>query len=228
MEPPPAWTGWLARKVPALHAVIAHGAPVRGETVPGAPLELLLVTRTPVAPERLRPWEGVLRRRTGAGRVRVGGIESYRLGWLRPGVLQQSLAAGCRLLWGDPAVACAIPRQPSDRLDPRLALDEQGVAEAELAAGWGQYAALVAAGALLIARGAYRTSLNERAATLSAVWPEAPPVGDTPPERFVARARELLTDWLFTWEGTGPGAAAVERFLSLRAAARAGSACSAL
>jgi hypothetical protein len=37
--------------------------------------------------------------------------------------------------------------------------------------------------------------------------------------RFVERARELVVDWLFTWEGDGPGGAAVGRYRVMREAA---------
>src|SRR5688500_4984044 len=162
MIDPPAWTGWLAKRIPTLHAVIAHGVPVWGDAVPGAPLELLLVTRTPVDATEVRRREADIARRSHEGRVRVAGVASHQLGWLGPTVLQQSLVAGCRLLWGDPAVEHVIPRWPPEQLDVRLALDEQAAAEAELAAGQESYAAFVAAGALLIARRSYRSRLDDR------------------------------------------------------------------
>jgi hypothetical protein len=207
--------------VPDLLSVLAHGAPVRAEPVPGAPLELLLVTRLPTDRRRLAAWETGLVRRWPGSRVRLEAVESYRIGWLPPGVLQQSLAAGARLLWGDAAAREVVPRWRPDQLDPRLALDEQAGAEADLAAGWPELAALRAAGALLIARRAYRPTLAGRAGALAESWPEAPPLGSVPPAVFVARARALIVDWLFTWEGGGMGAAGVDRYLAMRAGARA-------
>jgi hypothetical protein len=221
MMEPPAWTGWLAKRIPTLHAVIAHGPPIQGNNVPGAPLDLLLVTRTPMDAAALRQWEGALTRRTRGARVRLAGVASYGVGWLGPTVLQQSLAAGRRLLWGDPAVERVIPNWPPEQLDVRLSLDEQAAAEKELAAGREPYAVFVAAGALLIARRSYRARPGDRLAALARTWPEAPRPEGTPARQFVTRARELLTEWLFTWEGAGPGPAAIERYLSLRAAARA-------
>ena len=208
---------WLSRRVPGALALIAHGAGARGQSVPGAPCEVLLVVTHPIPADHLGRWHSTLSRRLRQPRLRLEALESYRLGWLPPSLLQQSLRATGVVLWGDPSILRLVPDWPPERLDPRLALDEQQAAEADLAAGWEALAVQRAAGALLIARRAYAPGLAARAA-LRRVWPEAPAMQVAAAE-FVPRARELIVDWLFTWEGSGPDAAAVQRYLALRAAA---------
>jgi hypothetical protein len=212
---------WLVRREPGALGVLAHGAPVRGESATGAPLELLLVTRTQLKRQRLAHTRAMLAGRAGNCRIHLDAIASYRVGWLPPGTLQQSLLAGSQAAWGDAAALDVVPRWRPDQLDPRLALDDQAGAEADLAAGWPDYAALRAVGALLIARRAYRPALAGRPEALRRAWPEAPSPDAEPADRFVARARELLVDWLFTWEGAGMVHRGVQRYVALRPAAAA-------
>ena len=147
-------------------------------------------------------------------------VEAHRLGWLPPSLLQQSLLWGGTLLWGDPAALRVLPGWRPDQLDPRLALDAIASAESDLGAGHHALAAANAAGALLLAKRRYTSRFDARAAALREAWPEAPglPTEPTPEEAaaFVATARRLIEDWLFTWEGDGPGAAAIRRFEALR------------
>jgi hypothetical protein len=203
-------------------ALIAHGAAGRDEDVRGAPVELLAVTYLPVEGGALARAQQGLERLLAPARVSLMAIEAHRLGWLPPSVTQQSLLAGGVLLWGDPAALRVIPSWRPDQLDPRLALDELDGAEAELAAGWPDLAVQRAAGALLIARRAYTARFDERPAALGRVWPEAPPMEASPADdaashaaRFVGRARALLHDWLFTWEGGPPASEAVRCYIEM-------------
>jgi predicted nucleotidyltransferase len=217
----------LGRRLEGLLAVLLHGAHARGEVVPGAPVELLLVLKQPVdEPARAAVVRelGRLRHRPAGWPLELGLIESYRLGWLRPSVLQQSLRAGARLLFGDATVLEVIPAWPPARLDRREALDELAAAEAALAGGWEQLARLHAAGGLLLARGGYQPAFAGRAAAVARQWPEAPLLASfdvLPAVEYVARSRALVEDWLFTWEGEGLPAAARERYVALWRAARA-------
>lgn len=239
----------LSRHVQGLLAVLLHGAHARGELVPGAPVELVLVLKRPVdEPVRAAVMEALGRlvacsassageysRGPGhaGGRLSHGEragwplevclIESYRLGWLQPSVLQQSLRAGARLLCGDAAVLAVIPDWPPARLDPREALDELAAAEQALAGGWTELARLRAAGALLLARRAYEPAFAGRAAAVARQWPEAPLLASfdaLPAGEYVTRSRALVEDWLFTWEGDGLSALARERYVALWRAAR--------
>jgi hypothetical protein len=219
-----AATVWLRRDVPDLLAVIGHGAAERGEDVPGAPLELLAVVRVPPAEavvERACHWVGQL---FAPERCELTFIESHRLGWLPPSLLQQSLLWGGTLLWGDPAALRVIPSWRPDMLDPRLSLDLLATAEEDQRAGHHLPAVHNAAGALLLARRAYRHRFDARAEALRSAWPEAPVLPVAPKAKeaaaFVARARHLIDDWLFTWEGEGPGESAIARYRAMwRAAA---------
>jgi hypothetical protein len=113
----------------------------------------------------------------------------------------------------------AIPSWPPGRLDPRLALAEAERAGTDFVAGKARLAVSRAAGALLLARRAYTPWQAGREDALRRAWPEAPRPGDVTAARFVERARELVVDWLFTWEGDGPGGAAVGRYRVMREAA---------
>jgi GT2 family glycosyltransferase len=218
---------------PDVQALILHGAAGRGEHLPWAPLELLLVVRRPLPPgqhDRLRrelaTHLGGLAGPPGAEQGAASGpqvetVEGHRLGWMAPGLLQQSLLAGAVLLWGDGAVLGAIPSWPPERLDPRLALAEARGAADDLGAGRFRLAVARAAGALLLARRAYSPWHAGRADTVRRLWPEAPVPPDTTAERFVSLAGELVRRWLFTWEGAAAPPVAVERFRSLLAAAAA-------
>ncbi|MGH2351058.1 MAG: hypothetical protein ACRDJN_05530, partial [Chloroflexota bacterium] len=211
-----AATTWLVRQVGVnALAVILHGAAGRGEDLPGVPLEFLLVVREAPAAHDFARWRTGMAARCGGAPLELAVVEAHRLGWLPPSVFQQSLLAGAVLLWGDPATLGAIPGWRPDQLDPRLALDEVRAAQVDLAAGAETLAAHRAAGALLIARRAYTPRTDEHCAALRRAWPEAPDVNGTPPAAFVARAAALVEDWLLTWEGTGPPAAARERYVAL-------------
>ena len=223
------WHGvapWLRRRVPDLLAVIGHGPAAGGdEPVPGAPLEVLAVVRVRPSPALEAALPVAFTRRLRGQRSQLRLVEAHRLGWLPPSVCQQSLLAGAILLWGDAAALRVIPNWRPDQLDPRLALDEQDDAEADLAAGWSALAAYRAAGALLIARRRYEPRFDRRATALRLAWPEAPPLPRMPAAEeantFVATARRLLHDWLFTWEGDGLGAPALTRYTAMWRAARA-------
>jgi hypothetical protein len=222
------WHGaaaWLQRRVPHLLAVIGHGAAGTDERIPGAPLEVVAAVRVLPPPPRRAALQAAFAGRTPGASGALTIVEAHQLGWLPPSVFQQSLLSTATLLWGDAAAVRVIPSWRPDQLDPRLALDEQEGAEADLAAGWPARAALRAAGALLIARRRYEPRGQRRAAALRAAWPEAPAVsplsGGEDAARFVTTARRLLHDWLFTWEGEGPGSPAVARYTALWRASRA-------
>jgi hypothetical protein len=213
---------WLRRYVPDLLAVIGHGAAERGEYLPGAPVELLAVVRFPppaALTERARHSVAPL---FAPERCELTFMAAHRLGWLPPSLLQQSLLWGGTLLWGDPAALCVIPSWRPDQLDPRLSLDLLATAESDLRTGYYSLAVHQAAGALLLARRAYRHRFDGRAEALRSVWPEAPalPVSPQADEAalFVARTRSLVEDWLFTWEGEGPGGASIAQYQALRQA----------
>ncbi|HEV2123441.1 MAG TPA: hypothetical protein VGW38_11795, partial [Chloroflexota bacterium] len=143
-------------------------------------------------------------------------IAGHRLGWIGPSVFQQSLLATGALLWGDRAALDSVPNWRPEQIDPRDALDEMGCAERHLADGNGVLAAHRAAGALLIARRTYTAHPGDWATRLSRVWPEAPETDSMSPQQFVAGARALLEDWLFTWEGSGMSKDAIKQFEALR------------
>jgi hypothetical protein len=206
--------------------VIGHGAAGRGEDLPGAPLEVLAVVRILPSTARASKLHAQLAAEMPAARVQLAIVEAHQLGWLSPSIFQQSLLAGAVLLWGDPATVRVIPSWRPDQLDPRLALDEQVGAEADLAAGWPALAAQRAAGALLLARRRFEPRFDRRVAALRDAWPEAPALpaasGAQENEAFVASARRLLHDWLFTWEGAGLEAQAMQRYATMWRASRAG------
>jgi len=230
-EPTPvAWqhgARWLRGRLPSLLAVIAHGALVRGERVLQAPLELLAVVRSPPTPP-VEALQSEISPLLGGPRVELALLEAHGLGWLRPSILQQSLRAGAVLLWGDPAALAVVPDWPPGRLDPRLALDEQAGAERDLAAGRLGLAVYRSAGALLIARRRYEPWFHRRLAALHEVWLEVPPLPPNPEQapatHFVTNAGVALHDWLFTWEGAGPGLRAIGRYETMWRASRAAAA----
>ena len=218
---------------PDVQALILHGAAGRGESLPWAPLELLLVLRRPLPPRQHDRLRLEIAREVGrlagpsgadpgpAPAVQVETVEGHRLGWMAPGLLQQSLLAGAVVLWGDGAVLGAIPCWPAERLDPRLALAEARGAAGDLGAGRARLAVSRAAGALLLARRGYTAWHAGRAAAVRRLWPEARIPPDATAERFVSLAEVLVTRWLFSWEGAPLPPGAVDRFQSLRAAAAA-------
>jgi hypothetical protein len=221
---------WLAGATgPGCLAVLLHGAEGRGERLPWAPVELLVVGREGQSESRLRALQDAVAGRQPAlvaGRpVRLRSIPGHRLGWLPPSPLQQSLLAGAVVVWSESAAAGAavlgaVPRLHPSRVDPREAGDEVAAAGADLAAGRARLAVARAGGALLIARRAYTPWYSRLAGALQTAWPEAPEPGETTAERYVDLARRLITDWLFTWERSGPGGAAVARYDALRARSR--------
>ena len=219
---------------PDVQALILHGAAGRGEDIPWAPLELLLVLRRPFSPRQRDRLTQELARElgtragpTGAGEgasagtapaTQVETVEGHRLGWMAPCLLQQSLLAGAVVLWGDGAVLGAIPSWPPERLDPRLALSEASGAACDLGAGWARLAVSRAAGALLLIRRAYSPWHTGRAAAVRRLWPEASLPPDSTAERFVSLAGDLVTRWLFAWNGAPLPPSALVRFQSLHAA----------
>jgi predicted ATPase len=82
-----------------------------------------------------------------------------------------------------------------------------------------------AAGALLVARRAYTVLPDELAAVLARMWPEAPQPhgaltgGTEAASKFVARARLLVEEWLFTWYEARSSAVMRHRFEELRSTA---------
>ena len=165
----------------------------------------------------MRRWQGKLADRADGG-LEVTCIEAHRLRWLPPSVLQQQLVSTGISLWGDDSPIRALPMWRPEQLDPRVALDELARAEDAIANGRPHLAEVLAVCALLVARRAYTPRPDEMARVLARVWPESPPMQGTSPAAFVARARELLLDWLFTWEGEGPARRAQERYARLRRA----------
>jgi hypothetical protein len=214
---------------PGCQAILLHGADGRGERLPWAPVELLVVGREGESePRRRALQEAILGHQPAlfAGRpLRLRLLPGHRLGWLPASPLQQSLLVGAVVLWaesapGAAAVLAAIPCLPPSRIDPREALDEVAGAGADFAAGRARLAVARAGGALLIARRAYTPWYGRQESALQAAWPEAPEASETTAERYVDLVRRLVVDWLFTWEGRGPGGAAVARYGALRALAR--------
>lgn len=201
--------------MPGLLAALAFGPVAAGEQLAGLPLSILLVGRHIWPGESLARWRTQLERQLAPLPVDLYGIEAHRLGWLPPSVAQQSLLTTAVLVWGDNAALRVIPSWRTEQLDPRLALDEYRRAEAALRAGQEPLATYYAAGALLVARCAYTPLVSPRAELLAKTWPEAPAAGAVPTPAFVERVRALVVDWLCTWEGTGPGAAAAARLETL-------------
>ncbi|HEX2034016.1 MAG TPA: glycosyltransferase family 2 protein [Chloroflexota bacterium] len=201
-------------------AVIVHGADGRGEDLPWAPLELALVLDQLPAEGIVERWRRGVSGFGGRREVSLTVLAAHRIGWLPPSVLQQSLLAGAVLLWGDQAAVRAIPSWRPEQLDPRLALDELDLAQAALDAGAGRLATYRAAGALLVARRRYTPRHEAMPAALQEAWPEGPAMHAVPAPEFVATARALIRDWLFTWEDRGCGERVVRRYRAMRARAR--------
>ncbi len=218
---------------PDVQALILHGAAGRGESLSWAPLELLLVLRRALPPRQHDRLRLQIAREVGrlagpsgtdpgpAPAVHVETVEGHRLGWMAPGLLQQSLLAGAVVLWGDAAVLGAIPCWPAERLDPRLALAEVRGAAGDLGAGEARLAVSRAAGALLLVRRGYTAWHAGRVAAVRRLWPEVRIPPDATAERFVSLAEVLVTRWLFSWDGAPLPPGAVDRFQSLRASAAA-------
>jgi hypothetical protein len=202
-------------------AVIGHGPALGWEPVAGAPLEVVVVTHLPASDAEVARVVAAIGRCARGVRVAARALDAHRARWLRPGVFQQSLVASGTTLWGDDAVLAAVPRWPATEIDRRESLDEQERAERELAAGCGPLARWRAVGALLIAKRSFVFLVAARAGALRTAWPEIQDEATAPDAHVVERARRLIDDWLFTWEGAGASSRARERYTAGWHAARA-------
>ena len=202
-----------------MHAIIVHGAHGRGDALADAPLDLLAATRTETSAAVSEQGHAALARALPNVAVTLTVRPTYRVGWLPPSVFQQSLLSGAVLVWGDAAVVRAIPAWRPESIDPRASLGEMDAAERDLATGHAALAVVRAAGALLLAKRRYEPRRLHLPEALRAAWPEVPPLpsaGDaTSAAVFVSDARRRLHDWLFTWEGSGVSAGAIEAYQSL-------------
>jgi hypothetical protein len=217
-EPEPAIGAaarWLRRHADDSLALLGHGAAFRGETLVEAPIEFLLVLRRAAGAHAIRSLGEGLQEAIRGRYLSLDAIESFRLGWMPPCVLQQSLLSGATLLWGSVSALRVIPAWRPEQIDPRDALVEIAVAERDLAEGRGSLAMLRAAGALLVARRAYTARLDDRAEALARAWPEAPDLETSTAPAFVREAAGLVRDWLFTWERDGFAARGVEHYVAM-------------
>ena len=186
------------------------GPPGAAARPPPAPLPA--PARPPAA--RSSPREvGRLRRpdrretRAPAPAVQVETVEGHRLGWMAPGLLQQSLLAGAVVLWGDGAVLGAIPclAPGTPRSPPGPRRGQGGRPRPRRRAGppgrlpRRRGLAPRPPGLLPLARRSRRAPC-----AASGRRPRLPP--DATAERFVSLAGDLVTRWLFTWEGAAPSA----------------------
>lgn len=143
-------------------------------------------------------------------------VAAHRIGWLPASPLQQSLLHSGTLIQGEPAALEAVPPWRAHSIDPITALDSLSRAERLCAASQTDEAREAAADALLIARRGYTTRGDDRLAALRELWPVISQMHTLTSGEYVARARRLVQDWLFTWHDEGLSETALARWSLLR------------
>jgi len=201
--------------VPDLIAIVASGREGRGA---GEAL-FVAVTREEHPYEARRDWSERLDRSVGV-RCRLDVIPSDALGWLPANTRTVSLHHDAVCVWGDASVVRVIPAWSPASIPEFEAFGLLAGAERALDMGDAEKGRRLAVEALLVARRAFDPGGPASSEDLTRLWPTfGMALDEAPPTVVVARARALLHDWRFTWEGVGPGSAAVARWLELRALA---------
>ncbi len=205
----------LPSLVPDLIAIVASG---REGTAAGEAL-FVAVTREEHPYEARRDWSERLDRSVGV-RCRLDVIPSDALGWLPANTRTVSLHHDAVCVWGDASVMRVIPAWSPASIPEFEAFGLLAGAERALDMGDAEKGRRLAVESLLVARRAFDPGGPASSEDLNRVWPTfGMALDEAPPTVVVARARALLHDWRFTWEGVGPGSAAVARWLELRALA---------
>jgi hypothetical protein len=147
-------------------------------------------------------------------------IPSDALGWLPANTRTVSLHHDAVCVWGDASVVRVIPAWSPASIPEFEAFGLLAGAERALDMGDAEKGRRLAVESLLVARRAFDPGGPASSEDLNRVWPTfGMALDEAPPTVVVARARALLHDWRFTWEGVGPGSAAVARWMELLASA---------
>lgn len=200
--------------IPGLVSVVAVGRP----GTPTGEAMFAVVTREVPDRDEVESWSRHLDRATGV-RCSLGAVASDALGWLPASRAVADLFAEATCLWGDPDVADVIPVFLPSAIPTDEALPVIDEAQVALDFGDASRARRLAVEALLVARGAYDPSPPARGRALEAAWPEVSELlRGVPATVAVAYARAEVHRWRFTWEGDGPGEAAIARWRDLQSA----------
>ena len=120
-------------------------------------------------------------------------------------------------IWGDESVVRALPSWPPSAIPETDAFELLGQAERALDLGDARKAKTLAVQSLLVSRRRFTPNAivdpDVAQPTLSTLGIDT---DQAPASVVVARVRALLHDWLFTWEGDGPGVVAVTQWHELR------------
>ena len=212
------WPDWwrvaaraLPPLIPDLVALVAVGRP----GTPVGEASFLVVTREVPALDEVGAWTRHLDRVTGV-RCWLGAVASDALGWLPPSRAVADAFANATCLWGDQSVLDVVPARLLSAVSANEAFSVLDDAHAALDTGDATRARRLAVEALLVARGAYDPDPTAHGRVLAKVWPEvADPVRAMPATVAVAYAQAEVHRWRFTWEGDGPGEAAIMRWRDL-------------
>ena len=205
----------LPSLVPDLIAIVASGR----EGTPTGEALFVAVTREEHPSEVRRDWSERLNEAAGV-QCRLDVIPSDAFGWLPANTRTVSLHHDAVCVWGDVSVVRVLPAWSPASIPEFEAFGLLAGAERALDMGDAEKGRRLAVESLLVARRAYDPGGPASSEDLTRVWPTfGMALDDAPPTVVVARARALLHDWRFTWEGGGPGPAAVARWMELRASA---------
>lgn len=201
--------------VPDLIAIVTSGR----EGTPAGEALFVAVTREEHPSEVRRDWSERLIEAVGV-QCRLDVIPSDSLGWLPSNTRTVSLHHDALCVWGDISVVRVLPAWSPASIPEFEAFGLLAGAERALDMGDAEKGRRLAVESLLVARRAFDPGGPASSEALNRVWPTfGMALDEAPPTVVVARARALLHDWRFTWEGAGPGPAAVARWMELRASA---------
>lgn len=201
--------------VPDLIAIVASGR----EGTPAGEALVVAVTREEHPFAVRRAWSERVNDAVGV-QCRLDVIPSDALGWLPANTRTVSLHHDAVCIWGDVSVVRVLPAWSPSSIPEFEAFGLLAGAERALDIGDAEKGRRLAVEALLVARRAFDPGGPASSEDLNRAWPTfGMSLDDAPPTVVVARARALLHDWRFTWEGAGPGSAAVARWMELRASA---------
>ena len=205
----------LPSLVPDLIAIVASGR----EGTPKGEALFVAVTREEHPPEVRRDWSVRLNVAVGM-RCRLDVVPSDALGWLPTNTRTVLFHHDAVCVWGDVSVVRVLPAWSAASIPEFEAFGLLAGAERALDMGDAEKGRRLAVEALLVARRAFDPGGPASSEDLNRVWPTfGMALDEAPPTVVVARARALLHDWRFTWEGAGPGPGAIARWLELRALA---------
>ena len=204
----------LPSVVPGLMSVVAVGRP----GTPAGEAMYVVVTREVPDRDEIGSWSRHLDRATGV-RCSLGAVASDALGWLPASRAVADAFADATCLWGAPDVVDVIPAFLPSAISRDEAFPVIDDAQVALDTGDASRARRLAVEALLVARGTYDPSAAARGRALEAAWPEVSEVlRGVPATVAVAYAQAEIHRWRFTWEGHGPGEAAIARWCELQSA----------